>query len=357
MDVACEETNAWWLANARVILEFTLLQEGRKIWEQIHSISRNISRLTTLYRNEVGSERLLRIKNLIAAFPYLLRHHIRWGCLCHNDPSTIDGKYTLVLEEPLAGIIDSRYEGDKTSRGNYSPPAATKGTRQCFVDRRDMPWNLLDDPKTNTLFGVARATNRPLWLCDRLGQEIMGIPYGPSFTSRERLKMLSIVDKLTNAIGQCERIHQTAVPLNYARHALRSLTLWLFTLPFCLVKDLGLLTGPTTAVIAWLLFGVYQIGHSIEDPFQRSLRLSMLCDAIRRDVLSDISSIGSPNESAFMVEDYENENREFESKTVASMSATIPQDVLPTPLIMKHILQDTNVVVGRESKREAIPEL
>jgi len=38
---------------------------------------------------------------------------------------------------------------------------------------------------------------------------------------------------------------------------------------------------------SWLLFGVYEIGCSIEDPFQGTLRLSILCDAIRRDVLGD----------------------------------------------------------------------
>jgi hypothetical protein len=86
-------------------------------------------------------------------------------------------------------------------------------------------------------------------------------------------------------------LYQTSVPLNYARHALRGLTIWLLTLPFCLVRDLGLLTGPVTGVMAWLLFGVYQIGYSIEDPFQGSLELPTLCDAIRTDVLSqDLSA-------------------------------------------------------------------
>jgi hypothetical protein len=76
------------------------------------------------------------------------------------------------------------------------------------------------------------------------------------------------------------------VPLNYARHALRGLSVWLFTLPFCLVKDLGILTGLVTAIMAWLLFGIYQIGYHVEDPFQGSLRLSILCDAIRRDLMT-----------------------------------------------------------------------
>jgi hypothetical protein len=63
--------------------------------------------------------------------------------------------------------------------------------------------------------------------------------------------------------------------------------MWLLSLPFALVKDLGFMTGPILFVVSWMLFGVYEIGYSIEDPFQGTLRLSILCDAIRRDVLGD----------------------------------------------------------------------
>lgn len=90
-------------------------------------------------------------------------------------------------------------------------------------------------------------------------------------------------------------------PLNYARHSLRSLTIWLFTLPFVLVREFGLLTAPVMGIIAWLLFGVYQIGCSIEDPFQGSLRLSQLCDAIYRDVMYDVD-LRNKRDSAFHVE-------------------------------------------------------
>ena len=53
------------------------------------------------------------------------------------------------------------------------------------------------------------------------------------------------------------------------------------------VKDLGLLTSPVLFVVSWMLFGIYEIGTRIEDPFQGTLRLSILCDQMRRDVLSD----------------------------------------------------------------------
>lgn len=205
------------------------------------------------------------MQNLLAAFPYLLRHQVRSGCLCSDSPGKLDNNQKLQLTEP------------------------TRPDMKCWVDRRDIPWSLIDEAKHNkndhTLKTIAQVSNRPLWVCDRLGQEVMGIPYNPNFSSRERLKLLGDIDKLANCVGSCERIHQTAVPLHYARHALRSLTVWLVTLPFSFVQDFGLLTGPVTAMIAWLLFGVYQIGHSIEDPFQGSLKLSVLCDHIRRDVL------------------------------------------------------------------------
>lgn len=90
-------------------------------------------------------------------------------------------------------------------------------------------------------------------------------------------------------------------PLNYARHSLRSLTIWLFSLPFALVSEFGLLTAPVMGVISWLLFGVYQIGCSIEDPFQGSLRLSILCDAIYRDVMYD-ADMSNKRDSAFQLE-------------------------------------------------------
>jgi predicted membrane chloride channel (bestrophin family) len=138
-----------------------------------------------------------------------------------------------------------------------------------------------------------------------MAKELVSIPYSDTFTSRERLTLLGNIDKLSNAIGECERIHQTSVPLNYARHALRSLTLWLLTLPFALVKDLGLITGPVVGITAWLMFGIYQIGHSIEDPFQKTLRLSILCNAIRRDVLGEteyrISAFSLDDSSEHMV--------------------------------------------------------
>ena len=224
-----------------------------------------------------------------------LQHHIRTGCLCSEDRDEI-GEHALLLEELSHTYVDSRYEGDQ-----YSMKVEDM-TTQCWVDKRKEPWCLLPE---EALRQCIMASNRPLWVCDRPAKEIADVPYSSQFTSRERLALLSQIDKLSNAIGGCKRIHQTAVPLNYARHSLRSLTVWLFSLPFVLLKDLGLLTGVVMAVISWVLFGVYKIGYSIEDPFQGTLRLSKLCEEIKKDVLADEER----RTSAFCLHNYRQDER------------------------------------------------
>ena len=238
--------------------------------------------MLTLYEPEIGTERIFRIKKTLACFPYLLKYHIRPKCLdCDNDTPS---EFRVRTQMPPFEVIETRHEGDRSHGGTVDPDDIDSQPRYCWVDRRSLPWSLLSD---KSLGKVANAINRPLWACDRMAREVISIPYSDTFTSRERLTLIGQVDKLSNAIGECERIHHTAVPLNYARHALRGLTIWLATLPFSLVQDLGLLTAPVAGVTAWLLFGIYQIGHSIEDPFQKTLRLSILCNAIRRDVLGE----------------------------------------------------------------------
>mmetsp|Transcript_6792 Transcript_6792/g.8361 ORF Transcript_6792/g.8361 Transcript_6792/m.8361 type:complete len:752 (-) Transcript_6792:538-2793(-) len=282
--------------------------EGVKIWERILSTSRDFARLMKLYEHDIGGGRRERVTKLLAAFPYLLRHRIRPNLVLRDvmDPTVKRDEHSLLLYNDLATTDEDEEslavaEQEETRHATPAPAShksdavnqaaktnkhrRQKTPRQLYwVDKRTLPWRLLPP---NAMQDCARAQNRPLWVCDRMAAELVVVPNSETFTSRERLLLLGKVEKLSQAIGECERIHQTVVPLNYARHALRSLAVWLFSLPFALVKDLGLLTGPTLAIMSWLLFGVYEIGYSIEDPFQGTLRLSILCDGIRRDVLGD----------------------------------------------------------------------
>eukprot|EP00531_Pseudo-nitzschia_arenysensis_P001559 CAMPEP_0116133552 /NCGR_PEP_ID=MMETSP0329-20121206/10168_1 /TAXON_ID=697910 /ORGANISM="Pseudo-nitzschia arenysensis, Strain B593" /LENGTH=558 /DNA_ID=CAMNT_0003628193 /DNA_START=111 /DNA_END=1787 /DNA_ORIENTATION=- len=261
--------------------------EGRVIWENIINLSRDTYRLINLYENEMGRSKRRRLQRLLAAFPYLLRHRIRPNLIMFrvDDAEKIrDPENSIVLyQDRAAHDLDPELAAVATQEENEGK-SRRKRRPLYWVDKRTLPWRLLP---TDALEPCARSQNRPLWVCDRMAQELRSIPDGPCFTSRERLTLIGKIEKLSNTIGACERIHQTAVPLNYARHSLRALSIWLFTLPFCMVQSLELLTAPAIFLVSWLMFGVYEIGYSIEDPFQGTLRLSVLCDTIRRDVLAD----------------------------------------------------------------------
>jgi len=254
-------------------------QEGRQIWERIQSKSRDLTRMMALYTHDMTAPRKERVQNLLAAFPYLLRHHINPRCMSNEQLDAVPEPYKLQLEDEVFPI-DTRFEDSVRSLDPANFQQCSH--RHCTVDKRALPWRLLPAKSLNH---IAKSRNRALWVCDRMSAEIASIPYTDTWQNRERLTMLQHVNELSRAIGECERIHQTLVPINYARHCLRSLTLWLLSLPFALLEDLGLKTGVVMMVLSWLMFGVYQIGYSIEDPFQGSIRLSIICDNIRREVL------------------------------------------------------------------------
>jgi predicted membrane chloride channel (bestrophin family) len=275
----------------------------RKIWNDIVDTARDFSRMIKLYEIPIGTSRCRRINNLLASFPYLLRHRIRPSLMTFyrvNDSNVErDPEHSLLLY-PDESLRDTDPEVAWLAYDEEETGSSRRNMRElCFVDRRTLPWKLIPE---GSLASLSRAQNRPLWVCDRMAKELVVVEdMIPSFTNRERMALIGYVEKLSRSIGACERIHQTSVPLNYARHALRSLTVWLWTLPAVLVKDLGLLTGPAVAVLSWILFGVYEIGSRIEDPFQGTLRLSVYCDAIRRDVLADAIA----RDTAFILEDEE----------------------------------------------------
>lgn len=79
--------------------------------------------------------------------------------------------------------------------------------------------------------------------------------------------------------------------------------------------------------IAWLLLGVYQIGYSIEDPFQGSLRLSILCDAVYRDVMYIGRLQENPRDSAYTLQEEDEEYSEWEAMDDGSLP------IIPASLI------------------------
>lgn len=113
------------------------------------------------------------------------------------------------------------------------------------------------------------------------------------------LRMHDSLAQLEDALGGCERLLQTPVPIFYTRMTSRFLMTWITALPFVLWSTCGLLAAPLSLLISFLLLGIDKIGVSIEEPFS-ILALSDIADTAAGDVHELADMHGSSPEQQHM---------------------------------------------------------
>ncbi len=97
------------------------------------------------------------------------------------------------------------------------------------------------------------------------------------------------VQQLVDYLGACERIQKTPLPFAYVVHLRRALVLYCLTVPFALVEPFGWTTVIYALMIAYILFGIEEIGVEIENPFgtdYNDLPLEEICGTIERDLMA-----------------------------------------------------------------------
>lgn len=105
--------------------------------------------------------------------------------------------------------------------------------------------------------------------------------------------MHTLLNKLVDVLGSCERIVKTPMPLAYAIHLKQLLLLYCLSLPFQMVGQLGWWTAPVVVLISFTLFGIEEIGIEIENPFghhHNDLPLDAICSTMRRNI-DDLTSL------------------------------------------------------------------
>lgn len=100
-----------------------------------------------------------------------------------------------------------------------------------------------------------------------------------------RIRLDENLTYFEDAVGSCERILRTPIPLSYTRHTSRFMVIWLSALPLGLYGTCSWATIPLAVVIAFLLLGIDEIGVQIEEPFGL-LPLDDMCSEIEADLFS-----------------------------------------------------------------------
>lgn len=302
---------------------YTRYWEGRGVWNNLVVASRDAAEFAGLYRKELTSDRVRRLGDLLCAFPLALQLHLQ-GQPLRADPSAdlrrvfrsiqrrggIDPELTsrvpldvfvasCTYDERLAALFSLPSDVDVAVALNQLHALKYGVTRQkdrpVTVYELETYYNPLALRRllpAKAIAALARERCPPLGICRMIAQEVYDVPYDKDlrWTSRERLELVKKINELRQCVGASERIAQTPVPLHYARHASRFLSLWCFLLPLALVDQLGLFTAPATAFIVWGLFGLREIGTLIENPFSRSLQLQIVSDTLALDIQSAVDT-------------------------------------------------------------------
>jgi putative membrane protein len=98
--------------------------------------------------------------------------------------------------------------------------------------------------------------------------------------------MEQAISDLVSAQGGCERIHLTPLPFVYAALIKQLLLVYLLTLPFVLVANMGFAAPLVVGVVGFAMLGIEEAGVEIEDPFghhPNHLSLDQICENIARD--------------------------------------------------------------------------
>ncbi|MFN0063589.1 MAG: bestrophin family protein [Myxococcaceae bacterium] len=134
---------------------------------------------------------------------------------------------------------------------------------------------------------VTSAAHAPSAVAAKLSGILAQARRQDAFSDVAQVAMDQNIQLLVDYIGGCERIHKTPLPFAYVVHLRRALILYCFSLPFALVREFGWLTIPEVLGVAYVFFGIEEIGVQIEDPFgvdDNDLPLEQICENISRGI-------------------------------------------------------------------------
>lgn len=150
---------------------------------------------------------------------------------------------------------------------------------------------LRDELPPDEFAAVAAADHVPLAVARQITALIENARVAGVISDIQQVQIDQNVQLLIDYLGGCERIRSTPLPFAYAVHLRRALMAYCFTLPLALVSQFGWDTIIATLFLAYVLFGIEEIGVEIEDPFgtdENDLPLDEICRNIEgnlRDIL------------------------------------------------------------------------
>ncbi|PNS09484.1 bestrophin family protein [Solilutibacter silvestris] len=200
--------------------------EARTLWGELVIASRNLGRQTLAFMPTLAESQRRELFHGMIAFTQALRHHLRGT------------------------------DGESDLRRWLSPQM------YAAVAASPTPPNAVLTALGEAYARDARATGTDSMLLGTMDHELC---------------------KLSTVLGGCERIRNTPIPFAYILLLHRTVHVYCFILPFCLISTLGWLTPIAVGILAYTFFGLDAIGTQIEEPFD-TLPNDLPLDALSRNI-------------------------------------------------------------------------
>lgn len=207
--------------------------EARKIWGDVVNKSRNLGIILNNYTSDLKKEQFIEIIRWVAVTPGIMKQVLRRDIHFENIQSLLSEKH---------------------------------------------------------YHNLSSCQHPVLYVIDQISASINQMRKQSQIDSFAFLKAEEQVISLIDSQGACERILNTPMPLVMAIKARRFLLFFLLLLPFGLTNDSGVFSPFITALVAYTLLALDQIGIELQNPFSEEslshLPLNDICETIQNNVLS-----------------------------------------------------------------------
>jgi len=214
--------------------------EGRNLWGQLVTSSRNLSRqIMSLIDNKTtdGRDAQRQLIFLIIAYNYALQHQLN----------------------------------------------------------RSVPWrNIEKYLQPSEIDSLKNADNLPDAILRLISKQLILLRHKHLLSDYLIVNLEQHISAMVSAQAGCERIQNTPLPLAYRLLVHRTVYLFCFILPFGLLNSLGLMTPILSSIIAYAFLGLDALSTQLEQPFGTSLNhlpIAKITYSIEQNLLENLNEL------------------------------------------------------------------
>ena len=114
---------------------------------------------------------------------------------------------------------------------------------------------------------IVKTKHRPSQVCKLMHTRINALVTQGKLTPEQALLLNPELSAFADILGACERIKNTPIPYSYSAFIKKFIFVYIMTLPFGYVFNLGYYVVPVVVFIFYVLASLELIAEEIEDPF------------------------------------------------------------------------------------------